>query len=91
MAKIDSAYAYYASTYANKEVSRYDSHKKSDLRKIYNRIIKTNKESPLYKISNEMGMEFATASLHNSFYFVEAKNIIHVRGQEICYRYKGKL
>ena len=23
-----------------------------------------------------MGMEFATASLHNSFYFVEAKNII---------------
>ena len=25
---------------------------------------------PLYKISNEMGMEFATASLHNSFYFV---------------------
>ena len=32
---------------------------------------------PLYKIANEMGMEFATASLHNSFYFVEAKNIIH--------------
>lgn len=30
---------------------------------------------PLYKISDEMGMEFATASLHNSFYFVEAKNI----------------
>ena len=26
-----------------------------------------------------MGMEFATASLHNSFYFVEAKNIIHDR------------
>ena len=34
---------------------------------------------PLYKISNEMGMEFATASLHNSFYFVEAKNIINDR------------
>ena len=33
----------------------------------------------LYKISDEMGMEFATASLHNSFYFVEAKNIIHDR------------
>ena len=41
MAKIDSAYAYYASTYANKEVSRYDSHKKRDLRKIYNRQIKS--------------------------------------------------
>lgn len=34
---------------------------------------------PLYRLSNEMGMEFATASLHNSFYFVEAKNIIHDR------------
>lgn len=33
----------------------------------------------LYKISDEMNMEFATASLHNSFYFVEAKNIIHDR------------
>ena len=34
---------------------------------------------PLYDISDKMGMEFATASLHNSFYFVEAKNIIHDR------------
>ncbi len=34
---------------------------------------------PLYKISEELNMEFATASLHNSFYFVESKNIIHDR------------
>lgn len=34
---------------------------------------------PLYKKSEELGMEFATASLHNSFYFVEAKNIIKDR------------
>ena len=34
---------------------------------------------PLYDISNELGLEFATASLHNSFYFVEAKNIIKDR------------
>ncbi|MCM1125251.1 MAG: radical SAM protein [Lachnospiraceae bacterium] len=33
----------------------------------------------LYNLSDEMDMEFATASLHNSFYFVEAKNIIHDR------------
>lgn len=33
----------------------------------------------LYNLSNEMNMEFATASLHNSFYFVEAKNIIKDR------------
>ena len=33
----------------------------------------------LYNISDEFGMEFATASLHNSFYFVESNNIIHDR------------
>ena len=33
----------------------------------------------LYKLSDELGMEFATASLHNSFYFVESNNIIHDR------------
>ena len=34
---------------------------------------------PLYRLSDEMHMEFATASLHNSFYFVESRNIIHYR------------
>lgn len=33
----------------------------------------------LYKLSEELDMEFATASLHNSFYFVEGTNIIHDR------------
>lgn len=33
----------------------------------------------LYKLSDKMNMEFATASLHNSFYFVEAKNVIKDR------------
>lgn len=33
----------------------------------------------LYKLSDQLGMEFATASLHNSFYFVESQNIIHDR------------
>ena len=52
MSRIDSAYDYYISTYAQKKVSRYDSHKKSDLRKVYNQILKSNKDSPLYKIPN---------------------------------------
>ena len=34
---------------------------------------------PLFKKAEELNMEFATASLHNSFYFVENKNIIHDR------------
>jgi len=52
MAMIDSAYQYYLSTYRNSSVSRYDTHKKSQLRDVYNRIVKINKESPLYKIKD---------------------------------------
>lgn len=52
MAAIDSAYQYYLSTYGNSTVSRYDTHKKSQLRDVYNRIVKSNKESPLYKFKN---------------------------------------
>ena len=50
MAGINTAYNYYLSTYANQSASRYDSHKKSELRNIYNKIVKINKDSPLYKI-----------------------------------------
>ena len=53
MARINSAYAYYLSTYGKTKPSRYDAHKKSDLRRIYNTIVKYNKESPLYKLTNE--------------------------------------
>lgn len=52
MAKIDSAYDYYISVYGKRATSRYDAHKKSDLRRVYNSIVKSNKESPLYKITN---------------------------------------
>ena len=52
MAIIDSAYQYYLSTYGQSTVSRYDTHKKSQLRDVYNQIIKINKESPLYKIKD---------------------------------------
>ena len=52
MAVIDSAYQYYLTTYGSSTVSRYDSHKKSQLRDTYNKIVKINKDSPLYKIKN---------------------------------------
>lgn len=52
MAKID-AYAYYLSTYAQIKPTRYDTHKKSDLRKVYTSMVKTNKDSPLYKFPNQ--------------------------------------
>ena len=47
---ISSAYDYYLTTYGSKQVSRFDSHKKEDLRKTVNKIKILNKESPLYKV-----------------------------------------
>lgn len=49
---LDNMYNYYLTTYGKSTVSRYDSHKKSELRSVYNNIIKINKESPLYKIKD---------------------------------------
>ena len=34
---------------------------------------------PLYKLAEDMDIEFATAVVHNSFYFAETQNIIHNR------------
>ncbi|MCR5468370.1 MAG: flagellar filament capping protein FliD [Lachnospiraceae bacterium] len=56
MAVIDSAYNYYLSTYGNTS-TRYDSHKKSELRTAYNNIVKVNKDSPLYKIKNDDNLQ----------------------------------
>lgn len=47
---ITSAYNYYLSTYGNKSFSRHDSHKRSELRDLYNNIVKVNKASPIYKV-----------------------------------------
>ena len=53
MAAIDSVYSYYLSTYGDSlGSSRFESHKKSELRATYNAIIKSNKNSPLYKIND---------------------------------------
>ena len=34
---------------------------------------------PLYQLAGEMDLEFATAAVHNSFYFVRSDNLIHRR------------
>ena len=51
-AALNSVYNHYLTTYAPKGTTRYDTHKKSELRNIYNSMIKLNKESPLYLLDN---------------------------------------
>lgn len=53
MAVIDGAYTYYLTTYGNRTSTRFDTHKKSELRNIYSSIVKLNKETPLYKFKTE--------------------------------------
>lgn len=45
-------YNYYLTTYTPKSVTKFDAHKKSELRSLYNSMIKLNKETPLYLIPN---------------------------------------
>lgn len=45
---LSNVYNHYLTTYAPKSTTRYDTHKKSELRSIYNSIVKLNKESPWY-------------------------------------------
>ena len=47
-AVLNTVYNNYLTTYATKGLTRYDTHKKSELRGVYNSIIKLNKESPWY-------------------------------------------
>ncbi len=45
---LNTVYNNYLSTYTPKSVTRYDTHKKSELRDIYNSIVKLNKDAPWY-------------------------------------------
>lgn len=49
---ISSAYTYYLSTYGGQQITKYDTHKKSELRSVYNNMLKINRKSPLYKITD---------------------------------------
>lgn len=49
---LNNVYNYYLTTYAKNTPGSYDAHKKSELRNVYNSIVKQNKESPLFIIDN---------------------------------------
>ena len=70
--KLDSVYNHYLSSYSPR-TTQSDTHKKSELRRIYNSIVKLNKESPLYMLdaSREsrqfaVGLKEGARSLHNT-------------------------
>lgn len=65
---IDNIYNHYLTTYApNSTVSKYDTHKKSELRGVYNSMLKLNKDAPLYILdSSSETREFAVGLKENA-------------------------
>ena len=72
---LNTVYNHFMTTYApNGTNSRYDTHKKSELRGVYNSIVKMNKESPLFLLDNsDEAKEFAVGIKEGSR---ELKNVI---------------
>uniref|UniRef100_UPI0040574363 flagellar filament capping protein FliD n=1 Tax=Acetatifactor sp. TaxID=1872090 RepID=UPI0040574363 len=70
---LTSAYNNYLTQYTPKSLTRYDTHKKSELRSVYNSIVKLNKEAPWYlPITNKNTQQYAidlkenARELHNT-------------------------
>lgn len=47
---VSSVYNYYLSQYGNRTFAKYDTHKKTDLKNTYNKIMKINRDAPVYKV-----------------------------------------
>lgn len=67
-AVVDQVYNHYLTSYAPKSVtSKYDAHKKSELRSVYNSMLKLNKDKPLYILdSSTESREFAIGLKENA-------------------------
>ncbi|MCR5510064.1 MAG: flagellar filament capping protein FliD [Lachnospiraceae bacterium] len=67
IAILNNIHNFYLSTYADKTNSPYDTHKKSELRGVYNSIVKINKDSPLYILDNtDEGRQYVVGVKENA-------------------------
>lgn len=64
---LNTVYNNYLSTYTPKALTRYDTHKKSELRNVYNSIVKQNKEAPWYlPVTNTETQQYAVDLKENA-------------------------
>lgn len=64
---LSNVYNFYSTTYAPKSSTPYDTHKKSELRRVYNSIVKMNKESPLFILdTSKKSQQFAVGIKENA-------------------------
>ena len=57
MAILNNVYSYFQSSYMPKTSSKYDAHKRDDLKGIYNSIVKLEKESPVFLLPHSEAIE----------------------------------
>lgn len=80
-AVMNSVYNNYLTTYSPKSITRYDTHKRSELRSVYNSIVKLNKESPWYlPITSKTTQQYAVDIKENAR--VLHNTIAHISGME---------
>ncbi|MCL2051987.1 MAG: flagellar capping protein [Lachnospiraceae bacterium] len=66
-AALNTVYNHYLKTYSQARTSRYDTHKKGELRRIYNSIVEQNRKSPLFLLDNSKEThEFAISLKENA-------------------------
>lgn len=64
---LNNVYNYYLTTYAPKTDTKFDTHKKSELRGVYNSIVKMNKEDPLFIVDRSQSTkEYAVGLKENA-------------------------
>lgn len=66
-AGLNAVYNNYLTTYSRNNLTRYDTHKKSELRSVYNSIVKLNKEAPWYlPTTSKATQQYAIAIKENA-------------------------
>ena len=67
ISNLSNVYNFYMTTYAPKSSTPYDTHKKSELRRVYNSIVKMNKESPIFILdTSRSSQQFAISMKENA-------------------------
>lgn len=90
-AVMNTVYNQFLTTYAPKKIdTRYDTHKRSELRSIYNSMARVNRDAPLYKFDNSpqmretvIGIKEEARQLHNS--------VVSILGDSDTTDFNGKI
>lgn len=76
---INNVYSYYMSQYATRPVTRHDSHKRSELKNVYSKMVDVNRTSPLYKLNlsedmQKMAIDIKESAIELKDYSAELSN-----------------